>query len=56
VQGWTVDEAVEEMLRGGYGFHDFWREGLGGYLRELDFAEIKRQAAVSAEASPAGEG
>ena len=24
-QGWTKDEAIEEMVKGGYGFHAKWR-------------------------------
>jgi len=48
VQGWTAEEAVEEMVEGGYGFHGVWRGRLGGYLEELDFDEIKRRAGLSA--------
>ena len=54
VQGWTADDAVEEMIRGGYGFHEFWRDELSDFLRELDFAEIKRQVgAGEGEDAPA---
>ena len=23
-QGWTKEDAIEEMMNGGYGFHPFW--------------------------------
>ncbi len=39
-QGWTVDDAVEEMTQGGYGYHAIWKVTLEGYLRDLDFDEI----------------
>jgi protein tyrosine phosphatase (PTP) superfamily phosphohydrolase (DUF442 family) len=46
VQGWSVDQAVDEMVNGGFGFHAIWRERLSGYLRKLDFEEIKRKAGI----------
>ena len=55
LQGWTVDDAVEEMVLGGYGFHELWRDSLPGYMRGLDFAQLKRQAGLSDEPAPAGE-
>jgi len=56
VQGWSVEDAVEEMVRGGYGFHEVWRGRLAGYLRGLDFAQIKRQAGLPDGSPPAGKG
>lgn len=46
MQGWSVDQAVDEMVNGGFGFHAIWRERLSGYLRKLDFEEIKRKAGI----------
>ncbi len=40
VQGWTKDEAVEEMTKGGFSFHSIW-QNLPDYIRKLDIEEIK---------------
>ena len=43
VQGWSKDEAIEEMTKGGFGFYTRW-QNLIDYIRELDIEEIKRSA------------
>ena len=43
VQGWTKDEAVEEMTKGGFGFHSIW-QNLPDFVRKLNVEEIKRNA------------
>lgn len=43
IQGWTKDEAIAEMTRGGFGFHGMW-ENLVVYLRNLDVEKLKRLA------------
>jgi protein tyrosine/serine phosphatase len=53
VQGWSVDDAVDEMLHGGYGFHEVWSESLPEYLEQLNLDEIKRQAGLAQEPAPA---
>ena len=45
VQGWSKEEAIEEMTEGGFGFHGAW-ENMVGYVRQLDIDRIKRQAAL----------
>ncbi|HUS71920.1 MAG TPA: tyrosine-protein phosphatase [Sedimentisphaerales bacterium] len=45
VQGWSKDEATEEMTKGGFGFYTGWKN-LINYIRELDFEEIKRRAVL----------
>jgi protein tyrosine phosphatase (PTP) superfamily phosphohydrolase (DUF442 family) len=40
VQGWGKDEAIEEMTKGGFGFHRIWWN-LENYLRELDVENIR---------------
>jgi protein tyrosine/serine phosphatase len=40
VQGWSREEAVEEMTEGGYGFHRRW-QGLVEYVRTLDADAIR---------------
>lgn len=46
VDGWTADEAIDEMMRGGYGYHSMWTN-LTEYLRELDVERIRREAGIS---------
>jgi protein tyrosine phosphatase (PTP) superfamily phosphohydrolase (DUF442 family) len=48
VQGWSVEEAVREMVRGGYGLHAMWSGLLTRYVREMDFEEIRRRAGLGA--------
>jgi tyrosine-protein phosphatase SIW14 len=41
VQGWTPDAAIEEMTRGGFGFHRAW-VGLVDVVRGLPVADLRR--------------
>ncbi len=50
VQGWAVEDAIKEMLEGGFGFHDIWRKRIGNYLRGLDYDAIRRKAGIPAPA------
>jgi len=43
VQGWSKDEAIKEMTKGGYGFHSYW-QNLPNYIRKLDIQKIKQKA------------
>jgi protein tyrosine phosphatase (PTP) superfamily phosphohydrolase (DUF442 family) len=43
VQNWGKDEAIEEMVKGGFGFLTRW-QNLIDYIRELDIEKIKRSA------------
>ena len=45
VQGWSKDEAIEEMTKGGFGFYSGW-QNLIKYIRELDIEGIKSQAGL----------
>jgi uncharacterized protein (TIGR01244 family) len=45
LQGWSKDEAIEEMTKGGFGFHSIW-QNLADYVRELDIDEIKHSASL----------
>jgi tyrosine-protein phosphatase SIW14 len=53
VQGWTADDAVDEMVGGGYGLHEIWRHRMTDFLEGLDFEKIKREAGLSAEPAAA---
>jgi protein tyrosine phosphatase (PTP) superfamily phosphohydrolase (DUF442 family) len=41
IQGWSKEEAIDEMTKGGFGFHSIWRS-LPDYISKLDIEEIKR--------------
>jgi len=45
VCGWSKDEAIDEMTKGGFGFHGAW-DNLVEYLREMDIDEVKKQAGL----------
>ena len=45
IQGWTKDDAVTEMTRGGFRFYSGWRN-LVRYLRNVDVAALRRQAGI----------
>ncbi len=47
LEGWSKQDAVREMRKGGYGFNPFWFN-LADYVRDLDFERFR--AAVAAEA------
>jgi len=39
-QGWTKDEAISEMVNGGYGFHAIWLNIIT-CIRPVDVNEIR---------------
>ncbi len=45
VQGWSKDEAIKEMTKGGFGFYSGWKN-LINHIRELDIEEIKSKAGL----------
>ena len=45
VQGWSKDEAIEEMIHGGFGFHKIWKN-LVDYIRRMDIDEVKQNAGL----------
>ena len=46
VQGWSKDEAIKEMTKGGFGFYTGWNN-LIEYIRELDIGKIKQSAGLN---------
>ncbi|MHC4757952.1 MAG: fused DSP-PTPase phosphatase/NAD kinase-like protein [Planctomycetota bacterium] len=40
IQGWSKEEAIEEMVKGGYGFHSVW-QNLIKYIEKLDIDNIR---------------
>ncbi|HOX07168.1 MAG TPA: tyrosine-protein phosphatase [Planctomycetota bacterium] len=45
VQGWSKEEALEEMTKGPYGFHEVWKN-LPKYFKELDVEKIRKEAGL----------
>ncbi len=41
-QGWSNEEAIDELTNGGYGYHSLYRN-IPEYIRQADIEEIKRQ-------------
>ena len=44
-QGWSKEDALEEMEHGGFGFHDIWIN-IPRFIHELDMGELKRDVAL----------
>jgi tyrosine-protein phosphatase SIW14 len=42
-EGWSKDEAIEEMTKGGFGYHNIWKN-LVDYVREMDVDSMMRNA------------
>lgn len=51
VQGWSKQEALLEMTRGGYGYHRVWRN-LPVWLKKLDIESLKGEAGIPARGPP----
>lgn len=49
-QGWSKQEALQEMTGGGYGFHSVWKNLLE-LIRKADIEKLKKAAGIK---SPAG--
>ena len=45
VCGWSKDDAIEEMKKGGYGFHTIWGN-LPKYIHKLDIADLRKKAGM----------
>jgi tyrosine-protein phosphatase SIW14 len=46
-QGWTREQAVDELVNGGYGFHASSYPNIVTLIRSLDVAKLKAVAAVA---------
>ena len=45
VEGWSKEEAIDEMMRGDYGYHEVW-VNLPPYIRGLDIDKIRAAAGL----------
>jgi len=50
-EGWSKQQALDELQRGGYGYHTFF-SNIPAFIREVDVAAVRRQ--VSGAGCPAG--
>jgi protein tyrosine/serine phosphatase len=41
-QGWSKEDAIQEMVNGGYGFHRLWFR-IVGYVKHADVETIRKQ-------------
>jgi len=48
VEGWTKDDALEEMTRGPYGYNPMWKK-LVRYVREMDVDGLRRAAGLDGD-------
>lgn len=46
IEGWTKEEALEELTEGGFGFHGIWKN-LPKWFEDLDIDEMKRRAGIT---------
>jgi tyrosine-protein phosphatase SIW14 len=51
VCGWTKQEAIREMTRGGFGHHVIWTNH-AKFIQDLDINTIKKQTGIGAASSP----
>jgi protein tyrosine/serine phosphatase len=51
IQGWTKEEAIQEMTQGGFGHHAIWTN-LVRFIQDLDIEGIKKQAGIPTRGAP----
>jgi protein tyrosine/serine phosphatase len=51
VQGWTKAEALRELKKGGYGYHEVW-VNLPPWFEKLDIEDLKKKAGITPPAAP----
>ena len=47
-QGWTREQAIDELVNGGYGYHASYYPNIVALIRSLDVAKLKQVAAPAA--------
>ena len=45
VQGWSKEEAIREMIHGGYNYHKVWIN-LPRWIRDLDIEKISKASGI----------
>ncbi len=46
IEGWTKEDAIREMTKGGFGFHTVW-DNLPDWIRGLDIESIREEAGIT---------
>jgi len=46
VEGWSKEEAITEMVAGGFGYHDTWIN-LPRWIRTLDIDQVRDEAGIT---------
>jgi len=46
VEGWSKDDALEEMTKGPYGFHSIWKN-LPAYFKSMDVEKLRKEAGMA---------
>ena len=49
VQGWTKEDAIKEMIDGGFGFHRAWGNHLIQWINDLDVGRIRIKSGIKRE-------
>jgi len=44
-QSWTKEEAIEELIKGGYGYHSLYRN-IPAYIRKVNIESIRQRVSV----------
>lgn len=55
VEGWTKEEAIEEMTEGGFRFHRIWAN-LADWIAQLDIESISKEAGIRTGTEQEAEG
>ena len=49
-QGWTPEDALKELIDGGYGYHAMWKN-IVRYVRSVDVAKLREAIASTGSTS-----
>ncbi len=41
-EGWPKQDALDELVNGGFGFHNFWYPNIPAFIKNVDVMKIKR--------------
>jgi protein tyrosine phosphatase (PTP) superfamily phosphohydrolase (DUF442 family) len=53
VQGWSAEEALDELRGGGFGYHEIW-DDIEMLVRELDVGRLRQELGVNAPSAYTG--
>lgn len=44
-QNWEREEALDEMLNGGYGYHSMWKD-IGAFIKTVDIEQLRKDSQI----------